>query len=149
MDLVLQRAEKNDFNKINELFKEMRQSVYNLDNAKGYECGDLDRYFTNQEDWVCIVKHKDNIIAFLSIEVHREDKEYLYLNDLCVTNKYRNNGIGTKLIATAEEYAKRVKVKAVCLHVEKSNTKAFNLYERLGYKIFSQKQNRYLMVKNI
>ena len=55
----------------------------------------------------------DKIIAFLSIEVHHEDEECIYLDDLSVTVQYRNNGIGTKLIQNAEAYAKDIHIKTI------------------------------------
>ena len=89
------------------------------------------------------------MIAFLSIEVHHEDKDYIYLDDLSVTRECRNMGIGTKLIKKAESYAKDIKIPAILFHVEKTNTDAMRLYERLGYQIFLDDENRYLLKKDI
>ena len=57
----------------------------------------------------------------------------------------RNNGIGTKMISNAEN----IDIHTICLHVEKSNTAAFRLYQRLGYEIYEEQGSRYLMVKCI
>ena len=76
-----------------------------------------------------------------------EEKEYIYLDDLSVTAAYRNKGIGTALIQIAEDYAKKIKIGTVCLHVESENVRAFRLYKRLGYQILEEQGSRYLMVK--
>ncbi len=149
MSWTLRKAEKKDSDRINELFVEMLQTIYNTDQVNGYSEGDLDRFFDSRDEWVCIAVDEEEIIAFLSIEVHHEDEEYIYLDDLSVTKQYRNKGIGTELIRKAEGYAKEINISTICFHVEKSNTAAFRLYERLGYEIYEDQGNRYLMIKNI
>ena len=149
MNWTFGKAEQKDSNRINELFIEMLQSIYNTDQVKGYADGDLDRFFDGRDEWISIAMDEDKIIAFLSIEVHHEEEEYIYLDDLSVTKQYRNNGIGTKLISNAETYASEINIPTVCLHVEKSNVAAFRLYERLGYRIYEDQESRYLMIKNI
>ena len=65
-----------------------------------------------------------------------------------VTESYRGLGIGSALIHEAEVYAQEIGIQHILFHVEKSNTEAFRLYERLGYKIFRDDGNRYLMKKD-
>lgn len=149
MNWTLGKAEKKDSNRINELFIEMLQTIYNTDQVNGYSDGDLDRFFDGRDEWISVAIDEDKIIAFLSIEVHHKDEEYIYLDDLSVTKQYRNKGIGTKLIQNAESYAKDINIHKICFHVEKSNTVAFRLYQRLGYEIYEDQESRYLMLKNI
>jgi len=149
MSWTLGKAEKKDSNTINQLFIEMLQTIYHTDQVTGYSDGDLDRFFDGRDEWISIAIDEDKIIAFLSIEVHHEEKEYIYLDDLSVTKQYRNKGIGTKLIRNAEAYANEISIHTICFHVEKSNTAAFRLYERLGYNIYEDQGNRYLMMKSI
>ena len=73
--------------------------------------------------------------------------DYIYLDDLSVTKAYRNLGIGSALIREAEIYARKIGIRDIVFHVEKSNTSAFRLYERLGYKVFRDDDSRYLMNK--
>ena len=149
MSWTLGKAEKKDSARINELFIEMLQTIYHTDQVDGYSDGDLDRFFDGRDEWISIAIDDDKIIAFLSIEVHHEDEEYIYLDDLSVTKQYRNIGIGTKLIRNAEAYAKDINIHEICFHVEKSNTEAFRLYRRLGYEIYEDQGSRYLMLKSI
>lgn len=102
MDWIYKKAERKDAGRINELFIEMLKTIYGTDKVEGY----LDKFLDGRDEWINIAVHNDVIIAFLSIEVHHEDKEYIYLDDLSVTEQFRNNGIGSKLISNAEEYAK-------------------------------------------
>ena len=149
MNCTFGKAEKKDSNRINELFIEMLQTIYHTDQVNGYSEGDLDRFFDGRDEWISIAIDEDRIIAFLSIEVHHEEEEYIYLDDLSVTKQYRNKGIGTQLLHNAESYAKEISIPVICLHVEKTNTAAFRLYERLGYELYEDQGSRYLMIKNI
>lgn len=149
MGWTLGKAEKKDSDRINELFIEMLQTIYHTDQVNGYGEGDLDRFFDGRDEWVSIAIDEGQIIAFLSIEVHHEEEEYVYLDDLSVTEQYRNQGIGTTLIRNAEKYAKDIHIQEICFHVEKSNTEAFRLYQRLGYEIYEDQGSRYLMMKHI
>ena len=98
---------------------------------------------------IIYVAEDDEVVAFLSIEIHHEPKDYIYLDDFIVTETYRNMGIGTKLIRSAEAYARKNRIETVLLHVEKTNIPAMNLYDRLGYSIYRDDRNRFLMKKDI
>ena len=149
MDYTFRKAVKQDSEKINQLFIEMMQTIRGTDQVNGYNDGYLDKFFDGRDEWISVAVYDDEIIAFLSIEVHHEDKEYIYLDDLSVTKQHRNNGIGTKLIRNAEEYAKEINIPVVCFHVEKTNTNAFRLYQRLGYNVYQDQKTRYLMIKHL
>ncbi len=87
-------------------------------------------------------------MAFLSVEVYREDG-YIYLDDFSVTARCRHQGIGTKLIGLAEDYAESTGIAAVVLHVEKANEGARQLYRKLGYRDHEDQGERILMVKDL
>ena len=144
MTYSIRKAVQEDEQRILELFIEMLQTIYHTEEVQGYEPGYLDRYWKNGEDTI-LVAEDDDVIAYLAVEVHREDVDYIYLDDLSVTEKKRGNGIGTSLIHKAEEYAMELGIADILFHVEKNNKSAFRLYERLGYKIFRDYGNRYLM----
>ena len=147
MEWIIRRAVKNDKSKINELFIEMLQTIYDEKNVEGYEEGYLDHFFDNHEDWICVAEINGSIVAYLSIEVHREQENFIYLDDLSVSEKFRGNGIGTELIKTAERFAKEMGVSIITLHVEKSNQSALKLYKRLGYSTVRDKGTRLRMIK--
>ena len=149
MNYTISVAEKSDFSRINELFIQMLQTIHQKEDVSGYAPHDLDDYFKENEDIIYIAKDGDQIIAFLSIEVHREEKPYLYLDDFSVDKNYRGQGIGTCLLELAENYAEKVAVPAILLHVEASNTRAYALYHRFGYTEYENQGNRILMCKKL
>lgn len=89
------------------------------------------------------------MVAFLSVEVYHDPVDHVYLDDFSVTAAYRNRGIGSALIRAAEEYAGQINSRAVLLHVEKANTSAMRFYERAGYSVFRDDEDRFLLKKDI
>lgn len=147
MKWKMRKAIKQDETKIKELFIEMLQTIYSNENVDGYEDGYLDRFFENREDWICVAEVDNSVVAYLSIEVHHEQENYIYLDDLSVSEKYRGHGIGTKLIKTAERFAEEIAISTIVFHVEKSNRSAYRLYEQLGYSVMSDDDTRFRMIK--
>lgn len=148
MKYRIRKAIPADEKRIRELFAEMLRTIYHTENVKGYEDEDLDRFWSGGKDRIYVAQ--DNEVAgFLSVEVHHEPEEYIYLDDFSVAEAYRNQGIGSELIRTAESYAKEIGISVVLLHVEKTNLSAMRLYERLGYAIYRDDGGRYLLNKRI
>ncbi len=82
-----------------------------------------------------------NLIAWLkekkvttTIDVEAHDDEY-YLDTICVAPEARGLGIGTKLLAYAEQVAREKGFKKLSLNVETEKEKARALYERVGFVI--------------
>ena len=149
MNYSIRIAVPEDEPKIRELFIEMLQTIYHTRDVQGYEPGCLDRYWTKSEERI-LVAEDAAVVAFLSVEVHHDPEEdYIYLDDLSVTEAYRDHGIGSALIWEAEAYAQEIGIQDIVFHVEKSNTEAFRLYKRLGYTIFRDDGNRYMMHKTV
>ena len=148
MKYKIRTAVPADEKKIRGLFLEMLRTIYQTDDVKGYGDGDLDRYWSENQDRI-FVAEDGQVIAFLSVEVHHDPVDHIYLDDFSVAAAYRNKGIGSSLIRTAEEYAEQIESRAVLLHVEKSNTSAMRFYERSGYSVFRDDGNRLLLKKDI
>ena len=73
MDHLIRVGIKADEDSIRSLFIEMLKTIYDTDDVKGYDEGYLDRYFNDSEDRI-YVADDGRVIAFLSIEVHHEDR---------------------------------------------------------------------------
>lgn len=149
MELKIRKAKKEDENRIKELFIEMLQAIYPHQNVCGYKDGYLDKFFENRGDFICVAEANGSVIAYLSIEVHHESEDFIYLDDLSVSEQYRGNGIGTELIKTAQKFAEEIAMPAIVLHAEKTNTEAIKLYERLGYRMMEEENTRLRMVKKL
>ena len=148
MNYVLRKAKSTDAIRIEELFTEMLKAVYHTDDAEGYETGYTDKFFSENEDFICVAEYENDVVAFLSIEVYRDDN-YIYLDDLSVAEGYRNKGIGTDLIRAAEKYAEEIGIEKIVLHVEKANEGAYRLYSRLGFCADAFEGSRIHMSKSV
>lgn len=149
MNIQYRKAVKEDFDAINALFCEMLCTIYNKESAEGYKTGDLDYYFAGGEDFICVAETEGRIVGFLSVEVHREEFDYLYYDDFSVSREYRSNGIGAELVQRAEDYAKALGIEKICLHVEKENTRAFRFYEKHGFAPVRDDGTRLLLGKQL
>jgi len=56
------------------------------------------------------------------------------LNGIAVLPEHQSQGIGTRLIAAAEQMARERGSREMCVGVDIENTRARSLYERLGYR---------------
>ena len=148
MECILRKATLTDAGRIEELFVEMLKAIYHTDNVESYETGYLDKFFLDKEHRICVAEYENDVVAFLSIEVHM-DEDYIYLDDFSVAEEYRNKGIGTKLIHAAEKYAEEIGITKIILHVEKANDGAYRLYSRLGYSEDDDEGSRIRMSKSV
>ncbi len=149
MNFTIRKAEKCDADDINRLFVEMMCTIHGTTDEQGYDKGYLDKYFLGTGDVIFIAESEDRAVGFLSVEVHHDPQDYVYLDDFSVTERYRDLGIGTALLRKAEDYASDIGMPAILLHVEKTNTQAFGLYHRLGFHEFRDDGTRILLAKDL
>jgi ribosomal protein S18 acetylase RimI-like enzyme len=62
------------------------------------------------------------------------DEKYGYISDLAVDASFEGQGIGRKLLETAEEWARTKGYRLLALYVFAGNTRARQLYEKYGFK---------------
>lgn len=90
-----------------------------------------------------LVIYNENVVATYALANYGDGK---LIDTLYVDRKYRNMGIGTKIInkILISNY------ETIYLWVYKSNEKAINLYKRLGFEIKDETETKFLMEnKNI
>ncbi|MBR6791165.1 MAG: GNAT family N-acetyltransferase [Oscillospiraceae bacterium] len=141
-------AVKEDRRDIYRLFREMQKDIHG-NRALPCDPRFLDKYFPAGRDVIFLAKASGQTVAFLSIEEHHDEADYLYLDDFCVTGAFRGRGIGTALLKKAEELARERQIPFIVLHVERTNIRAKKLYESLGYREFGGKDSRIRMIRNI
>jgi len=71
--------------------------------------------------------------------------QYLDLHILKIATlpEYRRHGLGTKLMAIAEEHASQMAGETLTLEVRPTNTAAIGLYEALGYERMDVRKGYY------
>lgn len=149
MNFILRKAIPADLPRIQALFAEMMRAIDPAAPTEGYAPEDVAYYFSGGGDWICVAEAEGEVVGFLAIELHREELEYLYLDDFSVTASCRGKGIGTAMMVVAEEYARKCGVDLIVLHVKMTNTGAKRLYENYGFAVLDDDGDRYRMVKDI
>ena len=88
-----------------------------------------------------LLLYKDKEISKGYVFAKKWEDGYL-INGLYVDVNFRNQGIATKLM---KEIIKQLKNNLIYLVVLKANEKAFNLYQKLGFAVISDANNKLLM----
>lgn len=90
-----------------------------------------------------IVKDNDVSVALL-VFYENIEKGMIYITHFVVSSKYRNHGIGQKILQYLHAYAMTIGCKYIELEVIK-NTVAYKLYNKLGYVIIENRDDKFLM----
>ena len=64
-----------------------------------------------------------------------------YISNLAISPKNRRQGIGSRLVAAAEQQARSWCCKSIALHVDPSNHPAYKLYVSMGYRKVSKQSH--------
>jgi ribosomal protein S18 acetylase RimI-like enzyme len=80
------------------------------------------------------------IAPFVALE--KQSENTWFINALAVFAEGRNQGIGTRLLAAAEDQARAHGFEKMSIQVYAQNTRAVRLYERLGYERVSSEPVR-------
>lgn len=154
--ITFRRSVKEDNEAINNLFIEMikiiNQRMINegvepyIELEKGYKEGYLDTFYVDGNRVIFVAEAEGKVVGYLSVVKH---DDYLYLDDYCVTESYREKGIGSGLIKTAEDYAVSEGILIVKLHVQTANHESREFYKNKGYEQISEEEKRLLLGKKL
>ena len=114
-------------------------------------CFDSDRFTKNQIDYY--IKKRTSIFYIISngetfgyisgIIDNRGKKKKARLYSLAILPKYRSKGFATLLLEKFEKEVYKKDCKLITLEVNKTNSNAFNLYLKQGYKYKGLKKDYY------
>lgn len=145
----IRRAKPEDTEKITELLLQVltvhhngRPDYFKADCRK-YTRGQLDEIIADEKRPVFV--YDDNGVKGYCFCIIREvkndnircDMKTLYIDDLCVDETARGQGIGKKLYDYAKKYAKEIGCYNLTLNVWASNPSAQKFYEKQGLKPLS------------
>ena len=84
-----------------------------------------------------------------NLEYDEDNDDELFIYGLSVYEIARNKGYGTALINQCERMAKKACYDKVALEVDKTNTKLYNWYVKLGYEKVSEDEYNFKLIKNL
>lgn len=82
-------------------------------------------------------------IGHIFIHFKVAERPYAYLYSFRVMEMFQSQGIGTRLIQTAEELVLQRGMSQVTIAVAKTNEAALRLYQRLEYHVFSEDEGHW------
>ncbi len=123
---------------VGEVHHQIRPDLFRT-GAQKYDEAALLRLFADPQRPIlaAIIDGKLAGYAFCILQVTENDpvlcdRKVLYIDDLCVDEKIRGQGIATALYANVLEYAKSLGCNAVTLNVWCGNDNAMKFYEKCG-----------------
>ena len=81
--------------------------------------------------WAAIIRLR-RFIQFGNM-IPKIDETMLYIQHLAVSKAFRRQGLATELLAFSERHAKQKKLSQLALDVVMDNTRAYQVYEHLGF----------------
>ena len=129
-------AEKKHIKNVGELFDLYRQ-FYKYKSNVHESTNYISERISNNESTIFLALTENNYSAgfvqlyetFGSLHLGK----IIILYDLYVKEEFRKHGIGKKLMAKSEEYAKSIGAKSIELSTAKDNLSAQFLYKKIGY----------------
>ena len=147
MNYLIREANKNDYNSVSSLVKEVHdlhvearpKDYKNCENPLGeeeyYEMLGNDRYK------IFVVVINNSVIAYTTLKTYEiknhpilHDRVRIHMDDLCVTKDFRRMGIGKALYLETLEYCEEKNIDKLELNVWGFNKEAINFYKALGMK---------------
>lgn len=71
----------------------------------------------------------------------------MYLDDFSVTEKYKNQGIGSNLFELAKNYSFKTGNKEIRLHVNNCNSNAVEFFSKRGFEVLEDFNDKSLLVR--
>ena len=134
-----------------ELHHKAKPEIFKKETAEG-TIAKLRACFENENSRIYVATEEHGKVVGFAICQYRKIKDnpfienikYCYLDDLCVDEKYRNQGIGTRLCNYIKQDAKRNGCNALRLNVWALNKEALHFYEKQGLSPLSTIMNQNL-----
>ena len=97
-------------------------------------------YFKNliKNEEIYIAKEDKEIVGYIIFNIKEKEnpiRKQLNIDAICVDEKHRGKGIGTKLLEVVKEIAKSKGCTDLYLTVNQENENAIKVYEKLGFKV--------------
>ncbi len=94
------------------------------------------------KQWIFVSEEGETVVGFVSFWVEVDSEAMLavtthtciYISDLVILPRHRNQGIGEALMKKTEEVAKKEGINLAKVYVLAKNVKATDFYHKMGYR---------------
>ena len=145
MDIVVEVPKIEDFKRVNELAVQVHEMhvTWNSDIFKSVEEVINKEYFENliKNEEIYIAKVDKEIVGYIIFNIKEKEnpsmryRKQLNIDAICVDERYRGKGIGTKILESIKEIAKTRGCTDLYLTVNQENENAIKVYEKFGFKV--------------
>lgn len=145
--IIIRKAKREDFCEIHKIVMQVHQLHVQErgDIYKDVDCLSIESFIeelANDCNIYLVAEFKNQIIGICFSEIKEisnnkimKNRKILHINNICVDENNRRNGIGKKLYKKTMEIAKEMDVDAIELMVWGFNENAINFYKNLGMNI--------------
>lgn len=124
--MEITKVHKNDLDLILKYTQE-EFPHYQIDEAK------LTKKYDNTNFIFLKAVEEGKLLGFVEMEVYEPVKKFARINGVVVDKKARKKGVGKQLLQTTVDLAHEMEMRLITLLVEKQNTAAKKLYDRVGF----------------
>lgn len=119
----------------NKLYEDQRIKLVDLNGREGFKSIDkLEEVWSEGLICACAVDEHDAVVGFISFTVHKQRESFLVISNFFVDEAVRSQGVGKDLMIAVEKYGKSKGCVWMQLFVLGNNDRAFDFYERFGFK---------------
>ena len=144
----VRRAVKKDIPRVLELLVQVDMVHHNgrpdlfQGPATKYNARELEEIFANDKTPVFVCENEDGVVLGHAFTIHKQivgdsvltDVRTLYVDDICVDEKARGQGVGKALYEYVTRYAREQGFYNLTLNVWTCNPGAMKFYEAMGLK---------------
>lgn len=134
MDIIIKELE---FDYVNEVAKISRDS---FPKAEQWDISSLKGELFKHISHNFVALSNDTVVGFIGMWIIAGEAQ---INTIAIDSKYRNQGIGTKLLKHSINYCKEVNAYEINLEVRESNEAAKKLYLNLGFTLVGERKKYY------
>ena len=144
MDFLIRKATMDDINELRELYLSLEKDAVRYQ-PEHFVIGERTEeffrsVFTGENQEILVADIGGKAVGFIHVMILWQKKvsclkpqSVVYLQDLCVREDLRSNGIGAALIRAAKDYGKEHKVDFIRTQVFPGNVDGMRFYERNGF----------------
>lgn len=133
MNILIEKASKNDIPRLNELYKDLTGEISCLVKMED----EFEKFIHNKDYYLLVVKLNGYIIGtglgivFRSLAANC--RPYFVIDNIIIDKNFRGNGYGTLLFNKFYEYIKMQNCRYSYLIANANNYKAHMFYKKIGY----------------
>ena len=145
MEILIEIPSVEDIKRVNELAVQVHEMHVNWtpDLFKSVKEVINKEYFETlvKNEEIYIAKLENEIVGYVIFNIKEKEnpsmryRKQLNIDAICVDEKYRGKGIGTKLLEGIKEVAKLKGCTDLYLTVNRENENAIKVYEKFGFKV--------------